>query len=81
MTMFTNFALKGPQKRPHISARRQKFEKAYALFQFCVWTGAWADEITPHVDTRKASIKYLKTVPKRSKTALFLVLLLRLYSF
>ena len=49
------------------------FKNLYILLQFCVWAGGWADESTAHLDIRDAPTIWLKTVPKRAKTALFLV--------
>ena len=47
------------------------FKNANARFQFCVWTRGYADEMTSHLENRGASTIWLKTVPNRTKTALF----------
>ena len=47
------------------------FKKPYALFQFCIWTGGSAGEITSHVDNRDAPTIWLKMVPKRAKWHFF----------
>jgi len=50
------------------------FKKAYVLFQFCNETGGLTSFTTSYVENRNAPTIWLKTVPKRAKTALFVFL-------
>ena len=49
------------------------FKNPYVRFQFCVWNGGQADKTAAHLENRGAPTIWLKTVPNRAKTALFLV--------
>ena len=70
MTNFSDFASKVPQKRPHISARRQNFQNLNVLFQLCVWNGESAGKMTPPLKNRDAPPPRLKNHPELDKNGL-----------
>ena len=49
----------------------KNFRKAYVLFQFCNGSGGLTGFTASHVDIRCVPTIWLKTVPKRAKTAFF----------